>query len=118
MSIPWKQNPEMDAKLAKSNPFRPIKEKQIHGFLVAAAHSQISPPRRALEIVPDAAWPALWRVKLPNGQLTDMVNLTRAKDAAISLGSKSSMDRSLSARSLPLRPHDKELVGWVSAEGA
>jgi hypothetical protein len=31
---------------------------------------------------PDADWPKLYRVRLPNGHLTDMVNLTRAKDAA------------------------------------
>jgi hypothetical protein len=33
----------------------------------------------------DANWPNMWRVHLPNGQVTDMVNLTRAKDAAQSL---------------------------------
>jgi hypothetical protein len=36
-------------------------------------------------LVRDADWPNMWRVRLPNGQLTDMVNLTRAKDAARSL---------------------------------
>jgi len=33
----------------------------------------------------DAEWAGMYRVRLPNGHLTDMVNLTRAKDAAISL---------------------------------
>jgi hypothetical protein len=37
-----------------------------------------SQPGRALAIKPDATWPGMWRVKLPNGALTDMVNLTRA----------------------------------------
>jgi hypothetical protein len=32
-------------------------------------------------VVPDAAYPGMWRVKLPGG-LSDMVNLARAKDAA------------------------------------
>jgi hypothetical protein len=32
-------------------------------------------------IVPDAKWPGMYRIKLPSGQLSDMVNLTRAKDA-------------------------------------
>jgi hypothetical protein len=36
-------------------------------------------------LVKDPDWPNMWRVRLPNGQLTDMVNLTRAKDAAKSL---------------------------------
>jgi hypothetical protein len=30
----------------------------------------------------DAKWPNMWRVHLPNGQVSDMTNLTRAKDAA------------------------------------
>jgi hypothetical protein len=36
-------------------------------------------------IVPDSTWPGMWRVRMPDGHLTDMVNLTRAKDAAQSL---------------------------------
>jgi len=36
-------------------------------------------------LVPDREHPHMWRLRLPNGQLTDMVNLTRAKDAARSL---------------------------------
>jgi hypothetical protein len=35
-----------------------------------------------LHIVPDDRYPGMWRVRLPSGQLTDMVNLARAKDAA------------------------------------
>lgn len=30
----------------------------------------------------DPDWPGLWRVHMPDGHVTDMVNLTRAKDAA------------------------------------
>ena len=36
-------------------------------------------------IEPDQTWPGMWRVRLPGGYLTDMVNLSRAKDAAASL---------------------------------
>jgi hypothetical protein len=36
-------------------------------------------------IEPDLTWPRMWRVRLPDGCLTDMVNLSRAKDAAASL---------------------------------
>ena len=32
----------------------------------------------------DASWPGMWRVRL-GGKLSDMTNLSRAKDAAISL---------------------------------
>jgi hypothetical protein len=42
--------------------------------------------RKALvEVVPDAKWPDMWRVRKADGTLTDMVNLTRAKDAALSI---------------------------------
>jgi hypothetical protein len=37
-------------------------------------------------VVPDVTWPKMWRVKLPNGHVTDMVNKARAKDAALTLG--------------------------------
>jgi hypothetical protein len=36
-------------------------------------------------IEPDQNWPGMWRVRLPGGYLTDMVNLLRAKDAAAPL---------------------------------
>jgi hypothetical protein len=32
-------------------------------------------------IVPDAEWPYMFRLRLPDGSLSDMVNLPRAKDA-------------------------------------
>jgi hypothetical protein len=33
-------------------------------------------------VVPDLEWPAMYRVRRPDGSFTDMVNLTRARDAA------------------------------------
>jgi hypothetical protein len=41
--------------------------------------------RKMLEVIQDAKYPTMWRVKHPDGSLSDMVNLTRAKDAAIYL---------------------------------
>ncbi len=38
------------------------------------------------DIVPDGKWPGMYRIKLPNGRLSDMVNLTRAKDAVKAAG--------------------------------
>ena len=35
-----------------------------------------------LPILPDARYPTMFRVQLPDGTVTDMVNLTRANDAA------------------------------------
>jgi hypothetical protein len=39
----------------------------------------LSPPKP--KVVPDAAHPGMWRVRWPDGRLSDMTNLTRAKDA-------------------------------------
>ena len=33
-------------------------------------------------VVSDADWPKMYRVRRPDGSLTDMVDLTRARDAA------------------------------------
>jgi hypothetical protein len=32
-------------------------------------------------IVPDAKWPGMYRIRLRDGSLSEMVNLARAKDA-------------------------------------
>ena len=37
------------------------------------------------QIEPDAVWPSMWRVRTPDGRLTDMVNISRARDAARAL---------------------------------
>ena len=37
-------------------------------------------PRKP-KVVPDPARPDMWRVQWPDGRLSDMTNLTRAKDA-------------------------------------
>jgi len=36
---------------------------------------------RRPKLMPDAAHPGMWRVRWPDGRLSDMTNLTRAKDA-------------------------------------
>lgn len=41
--------------------------------------------RAVVTLVADEDWPELYRVHLPDGRITDMVNLTRAKDAAVAL---------------------------------
>ena len=35
-----------------------------------------------LHVVPDAIYPGMWRVKFADGSLSDIANLTRAKDGA------------------------------------
>src|SRR5262245_60145562 len=41
--------------------------------------------RLAGEIVQDKTYPTMWRVLHPDGSLSDMVNLTRAKDACAAM---------------------------------
>ena len=36
---------------------------------------------RGPKVVPDAAHPDMWRVRWPDGRLSDIANLTRVKDA-------------------------------------
>jgi hypothetical protein len=74
--------PELD-KLAEElkNDFGLLKPENISH----TATSVDEFPRAAVAIKPDAKWPSMWRVHLPNGQVTDMTNLTRARDAARSL---------------------------------
>ena len=53
--------------------FRPIGE----GLAVCLGKSPI------VHVVRDAAYPAMFRLRRPDGSLTDMVNRARAKDAAL-----------------------------------
>jgi hypothetical protein len=41
--------------------------------------------REQARIVPDQTYPGMWRVRLPDRPLTDMLNRTRARDAARAL---------------------------------
>jgi len=36
-------------------------------------------------VVPDLNWPKMYRVRRPDGSITDVVNLSRARDAARNL---------------------------------
>ena len=53
--------------------------------------------RIVASIVPDSKWPQMWRVSLPSGDLTDMVNLCRARDAARSLALKALIEGPIAA---------------------
>ena len=39
-------------------------------------------------VIPDAKYPSMWRIKWPDGHLSDMVNLSRAKDAAVAIAER------------------------------
>ena len=55
-------------------------------FQWRGTHLYYADRRVPFSIVQDVAYPNMWRVKLPDGRLTDMVNYTRAKDAAVAYG--------------------------------
>jgi hypothetical protein len=44
--------------------------------------------RPIAEVIPDSCWPGMWRIRTPDGSLSDMANLTRAKDAAFVMAQK------------------------------
>jgi hypothetical protein len=43
----------------------------------AASHQEL------VHLEPDGRWPNMWRIRRPDGSRSDMVNLTRAQDAAL-----------------------------------
>jgi hypothetical protein len=65
----------------------------VDEFPRVAEHKQPAPQRAEVTVARDSKWPNMWRVRLPNGQLTDMVNLTRANDASRSLDRPDRTDR-------------------------
>ena len=36
----------------------------------------------SVEVFPDQDWPGMWRIRRPDGTVTDIVNRSRARDAA------------------------------------
>ncbi len=70
--------------------------------------------RVVAKVVPDATCSGMWRVDLGDGRLSDMVNLSRAKDAAVALA-----DAFIeSGRQTPRRPpyvRSPEVAGRVVA---
>jgi hypothetical protein len=55
-----------------------------HALQPTEIPSKIRPKNTALggvSIVPDAKWPDMYRLRFADGSLSDMINLTRAKDA-------------------------------------
>lgn len=36
-------------------------------------------------VEPDGKWPGMWRIRTPGNKISDMVNLSRAKDSALIL---------------------------------
>jgi len=60
----------------------------FHRDAVWKSNDLIFGRRVVASVVPDSNWPQMWRVSLPSGHVTEMVNLSRARDAARSLALK------------------------------
>jgi hypothetical protein len=39
-------------------------------------------------VAPDARWPGMFRIHWPDGAISDLTNLTRAKDAAVAIAER------------------------------
>jgi len=71
--------------------------------------------RTLLRIERDAVYPEMWRVRLTDGGLTDMVNRTRAKDAAVSIAHRLlNMSERLS-EAPPTAPNELEALSDLEA---
>ena len=61
-------------------------------------------------IVADRVYTGMWRVRMPSGKLSDMTNLTRAKDAAISLAlailNREQKAQETASEAPPIAPND------------
>jgi hypothetical protein len=49
---------------------------EFHGLYYGSSKNPVA------EIVPDSHWSGMWRIAWPDGRVSDMVNLSRARDAA------------------------------------
>jgi hypothetical protein len=64
-------------------------------------------------LIPDENYPDMWRVRWPDGHLSDMTNLSRANDAAARFNE--SLDREFRGRQKPTEGRTRVRVGLESA---
>ena len=76
----------MEGPKVRSAVTRPLQNIETKGEFSAKIGG--ARPAKKLEIVPDAKWPGMYRLRLSDGTLTDMVNLTRARDALLQMESR------------------------------
>jgi hypothetical protein len=63
-----------------------VKFKDMDGFFWDGDQLRLGRRGRVIAAIePDPEWHGLWRVRLPDGTLSDMVSRTRARDAARTL---------------------------------
>ena len=66
------------------------------------------------QIIADHVYPSMWRVKMPSGKLSDMTNLVRAKDAAMSIAlsilNREQKAQETASEAPPTAPNDFEAL--------
>jgi hypothetical protein len=55
-------------------------------------------------VKPDDRYPTMWRIHWPDGSISDMVNLSRACDAAMAIAERGPP---------PQRPRDRKMFHWI-----
>jgi hypothetical protein len=95
--------------------FRPLDRLDIERDAAWRGNDLLFRRRLVASVDPDSKYPNMWRVRLPSGHVSDMVNLTRAKDAAVclalaELNSLKHRDSRATASPVGLK---QEPVGWV-----
>ena len=66
-------------------------------------------------ITPDTKYPSMWRVRYPEGSLSDIVNLTRARDGARCLALAVLNTRETRVAASPIAQNAQERTGTNSA---
>jgi hypothetical protein len=76
----------------------------IYRWLRTSGSSRLSRRGRIIaEVVPDERYPSMFRVKLLGRPISDMVNLSRAKDAALRLADHALQPSPMRRRAPPMR---------------
>jgi hypothetical protein len=70
-------------------------------------------------IVADRVYPSMWGVKMPSGKVSDMTNLVRAKDAAMSIAlsilNREQKAQETASEAPPRAPNDFEALSDLEA---
>jgi hypothetical protein len=83
------RKPDCNANSAADSPSEALRTSQNGSRVLAQESAQTNAPPATkplsvtcgFTIVPDTKWAGMYRIRRPDGSLSDMVNLTRAKDA-------------------------------------
>ena len=83
---------------AALDPSSPSVLEHFHRDAVWQGNRLVFRRRVVATVVPDRQWPSMWRARLPSGLVSDLANLSRAKDAARTLAYQEAVSETLSKR--------------------